>query len=73
MVTKPHQHRKHITTTTPKGTIHIKQSKQGTLHKALGVPLKKKIPAPMLQPKPSDSPVMAKKKLFARNVRTFNH
>lgn len=72
---KPHRHHRTVTTTTAKGTsrIHIKPSKQGSLHAALGVPLQQKIPVPLLQPKPADSPAMAKKKLFARNARKFNH
>lgn len=57
----------------PGAGIHIKSSEQGSLHSALGVPQGQNIPANMLQPKPSDSPTMSKKKNFARNARKFNH
>ncbi len=53
--------------------IHIDPSKKGSLHKALGIPLDEKIPAADLQTKPGDSKALAKKKLFARNERKFNH
>jgi hypothetical protein len=49
--------------------ICIKPSKRGSLHKALGVPMDKKIPANLLAIKPTDSPAMRKKKTFAKNFR----
>lgn len=55
------------------GPIHIKPSREGSLHTVLGVPQGDKIPASQLQPKPSDTPAVAKKKNFARNARKFNH
>jgi len=53
--------------------IHIKKSKRGSLHKALGIPEGKKIPASMLKDKPGDSAAMRKKKNFARNARKWKH
>lgn len=56
-----------------KNTIHIKESKKGSLHRALGIPQGEKIPASRLQDKPGDSPEMKKKKLFARNSKKWSH
>ena len=56
-----------------KPRIHIKASKVGSLHRALGVPKGEKIPASKLVTKKTDSPAMRKKKNFARNARKFNH
>ena len=53
--------------------IKIKKSKQGSLHRALGVPKGDKIPAGDLAPDPHDSPAMAKKKNFARNAKNWKH
>lgn len=53
--------------------IHIKKSKRGSLHKALGIPEGKKIPASKLASKPGDSPAMKKKKVFARNAKKWHH
>lgn len=53
--------------------IHIKPSKRGTLHDALGIPRDKKIPASRLKDNPGDSPALKKKKLFARNARKWKH
>ena len=50
--------------------IHIKESKEGTLHDALGVPRDEKIPVSELASKSTDSAALAKKKNFARN---FGH
>lgn len=55
------------------GTIHIKKSKEGSLHKHLGVPEGQKIPEHLLEDKPGDSEAIRKKKLFARNARKFHH
>lgn len=56
-----------------KSGIHIKPSKRGTLHDALGISRDKKIPASKLADKPGDSPALKKKKNFARNARKWNH
>ncbi len=56
-----------------KGGIHIKPSKVGSLHTHLGVSQGQKIPASKLADKPGDSPAIKKKKLFARNARTWHH
>lgn len=56
-----------------KSGIHIKKSKQGSLHKALGVPKGEKIPASKLKIKSTDSPAMKKKKQFAINAKKFKH
>jgi len=44
----------------------------GALHKALGVPEGKPIPASKLQPKPGDSPKMKRRKALARTLRKMN-
>lgn len=49
--------------------IHIKKSKRGSLHTALGIPQGEKIPASKLKIKPGDSPALRKKKTFAANAR----
>ena len=54
-------------------TIKIKKSKQGSLHKHLGVPKGKKIPASKLRIKSTDSPAIRKKKQFAINARKWRH
>ena len=46
--------------------------KKGALHKALGVPADKPIPASKLQPKPGDSPKMKRRKALARTLRKMN-
>jgi hypothetical protein len=56
-----------------KGGIHIKESRKGTLHKALGIPEGDKIPASMLKERPGDSPALRKKKNFARAARKWKH
>ena len=56
-----------------KSNIHIKKSKQGSLHKALHVPKGEKIPAAKLKIKSTDSPAMKKKKQFAMNAKKFKH
>jgi len=53
--------------------IHIKKSKQGSLHKALGVPKGQKILASKLKSKSTDSAAMAKKKNFARVAKKWSH
>ena len=47
-------------------------SKPGALHKALGVPEGKKIPASKLAVKSTDSPKMAKRKTLAKTLRGFD-
>jgi len=47
--------------------------KKGALHKALGIPTRKKIPASDLQNKPGDTGLMKKRKNFARMAKTWNH
>lgn len=56
-----------------KSKIHIKESKKGTLHTALGVPQDEKIPASKLKIKESDSPALKKKKQFAINSKKWHH
>lgn len=46
--------------------------KPGALHKALGVPADKKIPAKKLAVKESDSPLMKKRKTLAKTLRGFD-
>lgn len=46
--------------------------KPGALHKALGVPAEKKIPAKKLAVKESDSPLMKKRKTLAKTLRGFD-
>jgi len=55
------------------GNLTIKKSKRGSLHKALGIPMDKKIPLSMLKDKPGDSEIIKKKKLYARNARKWKH
>lgn len=54
-------------------SIKIKKSKQGSLHKHLGVPQGKKIPASKLKIKSTDSPAIRKKKQFAINAKKWKH
>jgi hypothetical protein len=56
-----------------KSGINIKKSKEGSLHKALGVPKGEKIPASKLKIKSTDSPALKKKKQFAINAKHFKH
>jgi hypothetical protein len=56
-----------------KSGIHIKKSKRGSLHKALGIPEGEKIPASKLATHKGDSPAMKKKKNFARNANKWSH
>ena len=53
--------------------IHIKESHKGLLHKSLGVPQGKKIPASKLTVKSSDSPAVKKRKVFAQNAKKWSH
>lgn len=46
--------------------------KPGALHKALGVPADKKIPAKKLTVKESDSPLMKKRKTLAKTLKGFD-
>lgn len=57
------------------GGIHIKPSKEGSLHAALGIPQGKKIPASLISKRLAGSPseAMRKKLQFAQNARHFNH
>lgn len=45
--------------------------KKGALHKALGVPADKKIPAKRLAVKESDTPLMKKRKTLAKTLKGF--
>lgn len=56
-----------------KPKIHIKKSKQGSLHRALGIPEGNKIPGKLLEINPGDSPEIKKKKIFAKNARKWKH
>jgi hypothetical protein len=54
--------------------ITIKKSHRGLLHKALGVPLKAKIPAKKLHSAlHSKNAAMRKRAVFAENARHWNH
>lgn len=53
------------------GGITIKESHKGLLHKSLGVPAGKKIPASKLTIKSSDSPAVKKRKQFAINSKSW--
>lgn len=53
--------------------IHIKPSKVGSLHSALGVPQGSPIPASKESIKPGDSPALKKKKQFAINAKGWSH
>lgn len=56
-----------------RGKIRIKKSRQGSLHRALGINPKKKIPASRLRKaKHSSSPAIRKKANFALNARKWN-
>lgn len=46
--------------------------KPGSLHKALGVPKGKKIPAKKLKVKESDSPKLKKQKVLAKTLKKIN-
>lgn len=47
--------------------------KKGALHKALGVKQGDKIPISDLAVKSTDSPLMKKRKVFARVAKTWHH
>ena len=53
--------------------IHIKESKKGTLHTALGVSQGEKIPVSKLTIHEGDSEALMKKKRFALNARKWHH
>lgn len=53
--------------------IHIKKSHRGLLHKNLGVPAGKPIPAAKLAIKGGDSPAVKKRKQFAINAKHWSH
>lgn len=54
-----------------KSRIYIKPSKRGSLRKALGVKKGETIPTSKLKVKSTDSPAMKKKKVFAKNARSW--
>ncbi len=55
-----------------KSGIHIKPSRKGSLHKALGVPMGKKIPEKKLEKaEHSKSKKLRKKAQFAENARKW--
>src|SRR6476620_3535341 len=56
-----------------KSGIHIKKSKRGTLHDAVGVKRGEKIPASKLEIHEGDSPALKKKKQFAKNAKKWKH
>jgi len=56
-----------------KAGIHIKASKRGTLHDAVGVDRDKKIPSSKLTIHEGDSPSLKKKKQFAQNAKKWKH
>jgi hypothetical protein len=53
--------------------IHIKPSKQGSLHSALGIPQSQKIPAALINQRLAGNPseAMRKKLQFAKNARSW--
>lgn len=54
--------------------IHIKPSHKGLLHKNLGVPAGKKIPASKLESaENSKDPAVRKRAVFAENAKHWNH
>ena len=53
-----------------KGSFNVKK---GALHEMLGIPEKQKIPASDLQPKPSDSPLLRRRKASAKGFRAMKH
>jgi len=55
------------------GSIHIKKSHRGLLHKNLGVAKGKKIPASKLKVKSTDSAAVKKRKVFAQNAKKWHH
>jgi hypothetical protein len=54
--------------------IHIKKSKQGSLHSAMGVPQGTKIPVSAINKRLAGNPseAMRKKLQFAKNARSWN-
>lgn len=56
-----------------KDNIHIKPSKRGSLHAALGIAANKLIPTSVINSKlsGSPSPAMKKKLVFAKNARKW--
>ena len=55
-------------------TINIKKSNKGLLHKNLGIPAGKSIPATRLEKAAnSSSPAIRKRAVFAMNAKKFNH
>lgn len=56
------------------GTIHIKKSHEGLLHKDLGVKAGEKIPAKKLdEALDSSNPKLRKRAQFAENAKHFKH
>ena len=57
-----------------KSGIHIKESRQGLLHRNLGISENKPIPASRLQAaKNSDDPKIRRRAVFALNARKWHH
>lgn len=56
-----------------KSGIHIEESHKGLLHKNLGVPAGKPIPASKLKIKSTDSAAVKKRKQFALNAKKWKH
>lgn len=54
-------------------SINIKKANRGLLHKNLGVPKGKKIPANKLAIKKTDSTAVKKRKTFAINAKKWKH
>lgn len=54
------------------GSIHIKESHKGLLHKKLGVDKGDKIPVSKLKVKSTDNSTTKKQKIFAQNARKWN-
>jgi hypothetical protein len=55
--------------------IHIKKSKQGSLHSALNIPQSKSIPVSTINKRLAGNPseAMRKKLQFAKNAKSWGH
>lgn len=68
-------HRAAVNDARKKSGIHIKESKQGSLHSALGIPQSKGIPIGTINSRLAGNPseAMRKKLQFAKNARSWGH
>jgi hypothetical protein len=74
MATSKQLHRAALESTRESG-IHIKESKQGSLHSAMGVKQGNKIPISAINSRLAGNPseAMRKKLQFAKNARSWGH